>query len=121
MENNENNEGNENNENNDDVLDSKYSLASIMRMDYENKLCCDCRGVYPTYISINHGILICHNCAQKHAELGYNISYVRNIDDEWDQYLFAFILRGGNSRFIRFAKQYRIINFPISTSYLEKY
>ena len=41
-------------------------------------------------------------------KLGYNVSYVRHISSDWDPYLFSFLERGGNSRFISLSKKYEL-------------
>ena len=54
----------------------------------ENQYCCDCgsklqSGQYDQiYVSINHGIFLCHNCASIHqAHYGVEISFVKSIID----------------------------------------
>ena len=67
----------------------------------------------PTFASINNAILMCGNCAEKQKELGYNISYIRELKSDWDQYLLNYLERGGNSRYIRLCKKYDLENMPI--------
>ncbi len=67
----------------------------------------------PTHVSINNSVLLCTNCAEKHKQLGYNISYIRELNDDWDQYLLNFLERGGNSRYIRLCNQYDLNQMPI--------
>ena len=96
-----------------DLTDSINVIQYLLEKDYENKLCAECKSPMPRSVSINNAILLCESCAEKHNELGYNISYVRDLKDEWDHYLFAFLERGGNSRYIRLSEQYYLKNMPI--------
>ena len=93
--------------------------------DYENKICVECKSPMPGFVSINNSIIICGNCAEKHKALGFNISYVREIKDKWDQYLLSYLERGGNSRYIRLSKKYELDDLPIEqklkTKILEYY
>ena len=50
-------------------------------------------------------------------KLGYNISYIRHIASDWDAYLYSFMERGGNSRFIRLSKQYNLDDMPIEQKF----
>ena len=44
---------------------------------------------------ISNAITLCGTCASKHIKLGYNISYIRDMNNEWDNYLLTYILLGG--------------------------
>ena len=100
-------------------------IQHLFEKDYENKTCVHCKSPMPTFTSINNAIIICQQCAEKHKALGYNISYVRELKDEWDPYLLSFFEMGGNSRFIRFSKKYELDDMPIEdkfrTNILEYY
>ena len=108
-----------------DYSDSLNVIKYLLEKDFENKLCVECKSPKPSYASINNAILLCENCAEKHKELGYNISYIRDLKDEWDHYLLAYFERGGNSRYIRLCEQYDLNNMPIAeklnTKILEYY
>ncbi len=95
-------------------------LVYFAEKDAENKLCADCGNSLPSFCSINHGILICKICAPLHLKLGYNISYIRSISDEWDQYLMGFMNRGGNNRFKRFCYKYKLFGIPIEEKYTKR-
>lgn len=86
-------------------------------VDYENRLCVDCRTPKPTHISINNSVLICSTCAIRHQTLGPNVSYVRELTDEFDTYLLTFFSRGSNSRFMRLCAQYKLNELPIEIKY----
>lgn len=94
-----------------------FEQSYFYDLDYENKLCADCRAPLPNYISINNSVIICSTCAMRHMSLGYNVSYVIPISSELDQYLLTYISRGGNSRFLRFCAEYGLDSFPIETKY----
>ena len=96
-----------------DMTNSINVIAYLLEKDYENKICVECKSPMPTFASINNAILMCGNCAEKQKELGYNISYIRELKSDWDQYLLNYLERGGNSRYIRLCKKYDLENMPI--------
>ena len=71
----------------------------IYKIDDENYNCADCGKQKSTYLSINNGITLCDSCSQQHKILGNSISYIKNINDKLDEYLFNFIVFGSNTRF----------------------
>ena len=75
--------------------------TTLSDIDEANKKCVDCGAEEPTYVSINDGVTICSQCASIHSTLGYSISYVRQIYDDWDEYLMNYMLMGSNSKFNR--------------------
>ena len=78
-------------------------------MDSENKICFDCGGAFPSCVSINNGVFLCKFCGENHRKkLNNSISFIREISDDWDQYLLSYATRGGNSRFKRLCLQYEI-------------
>ena len=95
-------------------------MQYLFDKDYENKICVECRSPMPSFVSINNSIIICGICAEKHKKLGFNISYIREIKEKWDPYLLSFLERGGNSRYIRFAKKYELDDLPIEQKYNTK-
>jgi len=94
--------------NSNSLTNLKYDLQYFVNLDSENKICFDCGGPFPTYVSINHGAFICSNCAKNHSRLGYNISFIHQINSPWDPYLLSYAQRGGNSRFKRLCNQYEV-------------
>ena len=96
-----------------DFSDPLNVVQYLFDKDYENKLCVDCKSPMPSFVSINNAILLCSTCAKMHEEFGYNISYIRETKDEWDNYLLAYLERGGNSRYIRFANEFRLTDLPL--------
>ena len=98
----------------------QYNQLYFYNRDFENKLCVDCQSTFPAYVSVNHGIVICESCALRHKALGYNISYVRKLNDEWDDYLVSFMLQGGNHRFKRFCLAHELHSLPIEQKYLTR-
>ena len=80
----------------------------IFKIDEENYNCVDCGNVKSTFISINNGVTICDIFAQQHQLLGHSISYLKNINDQLDEYLFNFLVFGSNTRFKLFIKNEKI-------------
>lgn len=74
----------------------------LYNLSPNNDICADCNSQYPTYISINNSIFLCEKCALKHKQFGYNISYIRSIHEQFDDYLLNFIYRGGNKRYFQY-------------------
>ena len=85
-----------------------YDLQYFVNLDFENKICFDCGGPFPTFVSINNGVFICSNCAKNHEKLGYNISFIHQINSPWDPYLLSYVTRGGNHRFKRLCLEYDV-------------
>ena len=77
----------------------------IYKIDEENYNCVDCGTPQSNYISINNGVTLCDNCAEIHKKFGQNISFLLNINDELDEYLFNFIVFGSNTKFKRFLEK----------------
>ena len=99
----------------------KFELKYFYNLDSENNICFDCGGALPCFISINSGVLICKFCAENHKKnLNYNISFIYDINNEFDQYLLSFITRGGNSRFKRLCKQYEVPCMSLTQNDSEK-
>ena len=103
-----------------EINDSISIMKYLFDKDYENKVCVECKSPMPSFVSINNSIIICEKCAEIHKKLGFNISYVREIRDEWDPYLLAFLERGGNSRYIRLSKKYELDDIPIEEKFKTK-
>ena len=90
----------------------------IYTIDEENKKCVDCGAENPTKVSINNGVVICENCAKEHEELGSSISFIKNIDDDFDEFLTNFIVMGSNTKFKRFLTEEKVdTTLPIETKY----
>ena len=87
---------------------SIYDLQYFIGLDSENRICFDCGGPFPTHASINHGVFICSNCARNHEKLGFNISYVQQVNSQWDYYLLSFVILGGNSKFKKLCDKYEV-------------
>lgn len=72
---------------------------TIIQLDPKNKKCADCGDGDIQYVSVNNGITLCELCADVHKSLGNQISYIRKLDDEFDDYLKKYFLFGGNKKF----------------------
>ena len=107
------------NEGNNGIL--KFEINYFYKLDSENNICFDCGGAFPCFVSINNGVFICKFCAENHKKnLNYNISYIYDLNSEFDNYLLSFITRGGNSRFKRLCLQYEVPCMSISQNNQEK-
>ena len=93
----------------------------LYAIDEENKKCVDCGKENPTKVSINNGVIICENCAKEHELLGHSISFIKNIEDDFDEFLINFIIMGSNTKFKRFLTQENVdLNLPIKSKYKTK-
>ena len=92
----------------------------ILNMDSSNKKCADCENENVTSVSINNGTVICSDCAEKHKHLSYWISFIKSFTEKWDDYLLKFIKNGGNSRYLKFCKDYKIENIQSIDRYKTK-
>ena len=77
-------------------LNFKQTLFSL---DKKNSTCNDCGDPGVKYVSINNGITLCELCAQIHKSFGYEISFIRSIEDQYDEYLVNYFIYGGNKKF----------------------
>ncbi len=97
---------------------SKEKVNIIYTIDEENKKCVDCVAENPKKVSINNGIIICETCAKEHEKLGHSISFLNNIDDDFDEFLISFIVMGSNTKFKRFLSQENVnTSLPIKSKY----
>jgi hypothetical protein len=71
----------------------------ILNLDKKNRNCADCDSADNiNYVSINNGITLCDKCYEMHKTFGNEISYLRKITDPFDEYLFKYMVLGGNSK-----------------------
>ena len=97
---------------------SSEKVNIIYTIDEENKKCVDCGAENPKKVSINNGVIICEACAKQHEELGHSISFLKNIDDDFDEFLINFIVMGSNTKFKRFLTQENVdTSLPIKSKY----
>ena len=93
----------------------------ILSIDEENSKCADCGKENPTKVSVNNGIVLCEGCAAEHSQLGTSISYIRDLTDDFDEYLLNYFSLGGNTKFKRFLKEENVdTTLPINKKYLTK-
>lgn len=78
---------------------------TLFSLDSRNQKCNDCADDDVKYVSINNGITLCELCAQIHKNFGNQISYIRSINDVYDDYLKGFFIYGGNKKFRKTLKQ----------------
>ena len=72
---------------------------TIFSLDSKNQKCNDCGEPDIKFVSVNNGITLCELCAQIHQNFGFQISYIRSIEDEFDDYLMNYFIYGGNKKF----------------------
>ena len=93
----------------------------ILSIDEENIKCVDCGKENPIKVSVNNGIILCEGCALQHLELGPNVSYIRDLSGEFDEYLLNYFTLGGNSKFKKFLKEENVdTSLPINKKYLTR-
>ena len=92
----------------------------ILNMDSSNKKCADCENENVTFVSINNVTVICSECAEKHKHLSYWISFIKSFNEKWDDYLLKYLKNGGNSRYLKFCKDYKIENIQSIDRYKTK-
>ena len=80
----------------------KQTLFSI---EPRNQNCNDCGDKNVTHVSVNNGITLCELCTEIHKNFGNQISYLRSIDDQFDDYLMGFFIYGGNKKFRKTLRQ----------------
>lgn len=70
----------------------------ISKLDGNTK-CCDCSSLDCEWGNVNHGTLICLECAGKHRSLGVHVSFVRSIYmDTWSPLQLEMMRQGGNGQ-----------------------
>ncbi|CAE7299912.1 CenG1A [Symbiodinium natans] len=79
-------------------MPASSSHAEELQMLPGNMECADCGAHCPDWASVNHGVLICIDCAGTHRSLGAHISKVKSTQlDSWrGEELQSFASKGGN-------------------------
>ena len=84
-----------------------------------NEKCCDCPSIDTSWASVNHGILLCLECAGKHRNLGVQSSFVRSVYmDTWSQDQVEMMLQGGNGQLHQYFKTLKIETANLSVERL---
>ena len=78
---------------------------TIFSLEAKNKRCNDCGDENVKFVSVNNGITLCELCAQIHQNLGFQISYIKSIDSDFDDYLMNYFIYGGNKKFKKTLRQ----------------
>lgn len=91
-------------------MEEQSFKSMIFQMDPKNKKCIDCGEENIKYVSVNNGITLCDLCGDIHKSLGNQISFIREIDSEFDEYLKKYFIFGGNRKFRKKLKPV-IVNF----------
>lgn len=86
-----------------------------------NDKCVDCENTKVAWASINHGIVLCLDCALNHkSTLSNKISYIKSLEmPNWTNDEVSLMLIGGNNNFHDFLKHYEID--PLNKDLLLKY
>ena len=92
---------------------------TIFSLEPKNKKCNDCGDDDVKYVSVNNGITLCELCAQIHKNFGNQISYLRSIDEEFDDYLMNYFIYGGNKKF-RKTLRHMGVNLDVKKAHLYK-
>jgi hypothetical protein len=92
---------------------------TIFSLEPKNKKCNDCGDDDVKYVSVNNGITLCELCAQIHKNLGNQISFLRSIDEEFDDYLMNYFIYGGNKKF-RKTLRHMGVNLDVKKAQLYK-
>ncbi len=69
-----------------DNVASAFPASVLKEISYleGNQKCADCPSLDTDWGSVNHGTLICLECAGRHRSLGVHVSFVRSIHmDTW--------------------------------------
>ena len=92
---------------------------TIFSLDSKNKKCNDCGDDDVKFVSVNNGITLCELCAQIHKNFGNQISFLRSIDEEFDDYLMNYFIYGGNKKF-RKTLRHMGVNLDVKKAQLYK-
>jgi len=86
-------------------MDYIAKIINDIRNLPDNKICADCNIQSSLYFSVNNGVFLCYTCAEFHYSFGKQISFLKNLDDVFDEYLILYLIRGGNKKFKLYLKE----------------
>ena len=90
----------------------------ILDLYEANKKCFDCENENPRFISVNNAITLCKNCCEEHKKLGNSISYIRSLEEPYDEYILTFFKKGGNAKLKFIADTLNVdLKLPIEKKY----
>jgi len=82
------------------VSDEQRNKAfKILRTQGDNKVCFDCSGRNPTWLSLSLGVYLCLDCSGEHRAMGVHLSFVRSATlDSFTPIQLIQVTIGGNTR-----------------------
>ena len=104
-----------------------HSAFNFIMKEPDNKQCLDCGtqfinkgSLFPTFCSVNNGVIICEKCAQYHRVFSFGTGTTTKslISENWNDDEVMYIQVSGNKRFINLMKEY---NIPFNQSIEYKY
>jgi len=85
--------------------DIRNQIFRKLRSKTDNRICFDCNGRNPTWVSLNYGIYLCLECSGDHRRFGVHISFIRSCDmDSFTPYQICQMAIGGNGKAREFFK-----------------
>lgn len=92
-------------------------IFNNLKNDPANNSCFECQTQFPTFVSVNNGCFLCQSCVQSHLPLGFEVSRIKTIDEDWSIDDLKLITAGGNSSLSEFFTHYNIVGTPPNFKY----
>ena len=100
--------------------DSASQIFNNLKGDPENTKCFECGSEGPTFVSVNNGCFICATCVQSHLSLGFQISRIKSMEEDWAIDDLRLVTAGGNSSLKEFFTHYNLVNTPPNFKYMTR-
>lgn len=83
----------------------RTTLFRKLRSKQDNRICFDCSGRNPTWVSLSYGIYLCLECSGDHRRFGVHVSFIRSCElDRFTGQQICQMACGGNSKAREFFK-----------------